>query len=75
MKQVLFLKRQGGFFPGANPELDDKEADKLVADGVCVAYSDEARDQIKDLVAKAEAGTRKVCEEVTLPAKPAKPAK
>jgi DNA-directed RNA polymerase alpha subunit len=35
MVQVEFQKRYCGYFPGANPFLDDKEAIRLIDEGYC----------------------------------------
>lgn len=66
-KQVVFTKRTGAYFPGANPTITDEDADRFLKLGVCVPYTDAARDKVKKLVADAEAKGGGVCEEVELP--------
>lgn len=51
MPQVLFTQRSGPYWPGANPVLSDEKAADAIKSGLAVAYSDEARDKVRGLLA------------------------
>ena len=50
-QQVLFIRRHGPHWPGANPTLPDDRAKQLIAEQVCIPYTDAARDKVRGLLA------------------------
>jgi hypothetical protein len=50
MPQVLYTKRKGIYWPGANPSVSEEEAKQLIKDGYAVEYSEENRKKIRELV-------------------------
>jgi hypothetical protein len=65
-QQVLFIRRHGPHWPGANPTLPDDRAKQLIAEQVCIPYTDEARAKVKELLGEQAPGVAPA-ESVTIP--------